>query len=89
MMQKKSTRFFFFKRGWLYLKGTFLFGPGRIKSSKRAVRRAMDAFESHYNRLPNTEEQRQLVQKLSWYDQQRRIPTPEEAARLVQQLTIK
>ncbi len=51
---------------------------------------AFDAFEDYYGRLPMSDEQSRLVQKLLWFDQyHRRVPTYEEAAQIVQQLEIR
>jgi hypothetical protein len=54
------------------------------------VRRALDAFENQYGRLPDDAERRRLVQKLAWFDQQhRRVPTPREVVQMVQQLELR
>lgn len=90
-MRRHSTwLFFLLRRGWLFVQGITRFGPGRTRRWGRAVRMACDAFEGHYGRLPMSDEQSRLVQKLLWFDQSHhRIPTQEEAAQIVQQLEIR
>ncbi len=54
------------------------------------MRKALDAFENQYGRLPDDDEKLRLVQKLSWFDQHhQRVPTPEEVVQMVQQLELR
>lgn len=86
----KTRLFFFLKKSLLSIRGLIRFGPARTRRGGTAVRLALDAFESQYERLPDADEKLRLVQKLSWFDQQyQRIPTPEEVAQMVQQLELR
>ncbi len=90
MREHSTWLYFLLRRGWLYAQGLLWFGPGRTRRWGTAVRMAFDAFEDYYGRLPMSDEQSRLVQKLLWFDQyHRRVPTYEEAAQIVQQLEIR
>lgn len=89
MREHNTGLFFLIRRGWLYAQGLIRFGPGRTRRSVNMVRKALDAFEDHYGRLPVGDERVRLVQKLSWFDQHyQRSPTTEEVTQIVQQLEI-
>src|SRR6266567_3159747 len=66
MRERKTWLFFLMRRGWLYVQGLIRFGPVRTQRAGKSVRMALDAFEHHYGRLPDTDERSRLVQKLSW-----------------------
>jgi hypothetical protein len=90
MRDLRTWLFFFLKRRYLFVRGLIRFGPARTQRGGKAVRMALDAFESQYERLPDDDEKLRLVQKLSWFDQHhQRVPTPEEIVRIVQQLEIR
>ena len=90
MRERKTWLFFLMRRGWLYVQGLIRFGSVRTQRGGKSVRMALDAFEHHYGRLPDTDERSRLVQKLSWFDQHyKRIPTQEEVAQIVQQLELR
>ncbi len=90
MREIRTGLFFLLKRSYLYVRGLIRFGPARTRRGGKAVRMALDAFESQYERLPDDDEKLRLVQKLSWFDQQyQRVPTPEEVVQMVQQLELR
>ena len=76
------------KREWLVAYGLIRFGPRHTYLEQKSLSLTLDAFEELYERLPNQDEQLQIVRKLSWFNQQHnRLPTQEEAeqmARLVE-----
>ncbi len=89
MREHGTHLYFLLRRGWLYAQGLFQFGPRRTRRWGKAVHIAFDAFEDYYERLPESDEQSRLVQKLLWFDQQyQRGPTKEEVVQIVQQLEI-
>lgn len=89
MRYLRMRLYFLLRRSSLYVQGLIRFGPTRTQRGGNAVRMALDAFENQYERLPDEQEKRRLVQKLAWFDQQyQRVPTPEEVVQMIQELEL-
>ncbi len=90
MREHRTWLSFYIKRRFLYVRGLIRFGPARTQRGGTSIRMALDAFEHHFERLPNEDERVRLVQKLSWFDQHhQRVPTQEEVVQIVQQLELR